>query len=312
MVHFRRNVPKRAKRGVSDFATLLQDIEQEARTNRNVSIGVGALAAITTVVEHTTDSRMPDTPSVAGGDILSRFRAAQNGGGREVTTQKLHPGTRIDLKNKKFVQPPLTQFSTGALHETLKYILKRIGMRWQIPGFMLLGDTESALYNSVLAIGSPFVKAREQEQEEFGKKTVEMLWKALRVAYNTGVLKTSATFEEIRTLLKIEYTPPTVALQDETQVTARRATEHAAGIIDKRTWREQANYDNDEIEERLQSQTPAQPSQDISASVEQAKQNMGITEEIAKIVDDWKRKLISEEAQITEISQRENNATPES
>src|SRR5262245_17057709 len=69
MEHIKRNVPANAKRGVSDFLSVLGDLEREAKLRRNTAEGAALQAAIAWVVEVPAGTLPAAAQGGVGGDI---------------------------------------------------------------------------------------------------------------------------------------------------------------------------------------------------------------------------------------------------
>ncbi|MGC1272368.1 MAG: hypothetical protein WBC44_01580 [Planctomycetaceae bacterium] len=235
--HFRRNVPRSAKRGVTDFFPVLEDGDGETRLNRNIREGMAILACIPFVKEYATD-KLP-AGGVAGANVYTALRPRVGGGTRTVSRQKYVPGMIPELKGASYKPGPLSGMRGDAVTEIAKAVVKRMGTRWSLPSFMMLGDTETALYNAVLTIGSPFVKARESDQAWFGENWVRLIWKAVAVfARQDGFNR--VTLEEIERLVEIDWEAPAVAITTDSERATRQETEIRMGILSPQTACEEA------------------------------------------------------------------------
>src|SRR6185369_4253327 len=58
-----------------------------------------------------------------------------------------------------------------------QYSLRRIGVRWNMPEYMISGDASNGNYSSTLVAESPFVKAREADQQFYKRHFLSILWK---------------------------------------------------------------------------------------------------------------------------------------
>ncbi len=265
MVHFKRNTSRKAKRGVSDYFAMLEDIEGEGKLNASLRKGMEILANIPFIKEFPTGSSMS---SPSGADIQSISLPSIGGGSRTVQQVKYHPGTVPSIRGGKYQAGPLAQMRNDAVMDCLKYLLKRMGTFWTIPNFMMSGDTDTALYSAVLAIGSPFVNQREKDQTFYGAGFVEIIEKALRIAYETGQISHLApSFARLMSLVEIDYEAPQVTMTDETAQAQRDQIDIQSGIKTIQTAREQRGIDHDKEEERMAIQRKNQPVQ-IESAVE--------------------------------------------
>jgi hypothetical protein len=229
--------------------------------NNSLGVGLGVLCNIPFIKEFHT----PTTGAPIGGDSTSMPAARLGGGTRMVRRERYHPGTVPELRNgAKYQAGPLTQMRNDAVMAFLAYLLKRIGTFWTLPGFMMGAEADSQLYSSVLAIGSPFVIRREQDQIFYGEKYIEIIEKALRIAWETGqISRLEASFERLMSLIEIDYEAPKVALTNELEQSEANRNNVEAGIVSLQTAREQTGLDPEKEQQRAQADP--QPQGDVVA-----------------------------------------------
>lgn len=237
---FRRNVPVEAKRGVSSLYKVAADLEREAKLNRNSAEGMSILSAIA-YIKKLAKPAMGAPGGMLGGDVMSRVRTTQDGGSRTVQRQRFWPGTIVTLSDADYAPSPLAQMNTGALRDVMNAIVRRAGICDALPGWMLTGDTESALYSAVLAMGSPFVNACEEEQEFLKDRWLALHWKALRLVPCQDWF--GMPLEVVERWVEIEATAPSVALTDTPEQATKMAAQIGAGILSKQTACEEGGRD---------------------------------------------------------------------
>ncbi|MGZ3316610.1 MAG: hypothetical protein ACXU95_04830, partial [Isosphaeraceae bacterium] len=95
------------------------------------------------------------------------------------------------------------------------FMRRSIGVRWSFPEYMISGDASNANYASTLVAESPFVKARQADQQWYGRHFHAMLWKVLRLEYEAGTLdRFGLKWPEIVQLVDVTFDAPEVASRD--------------------------------------------------------------------------------------------------
>src|SRR6202008_1833776 len=67
-----------------------------------------------------------------------------------------------------------------------QYVLRGIAVRWNMPEYLISSDASNANYASSLVAESPFVKAREADQQFYKRHFGSLLWKVGRLAWEAG------------------------------------------------------------------------------------------------------------------------------
>lgn len=230
---FRHNVPVTAKRGVSDFYKTLADLERELKLNRNSAEAMTILSAIPYIKEYATAQGLSQGTAPRGADTIATARSRQEGGTRTVQVTRHNPGTIPLVQGAKYIAGPLAQMNVGALRDVANAVVRRIGIPNGMPGWMLTGDTETALYSSVLAMGSPFVNACIEHQSFLKERWLALHWKALRCVSCRDWF--GASLEEVERWVEIECTAPAVAIEPPDQKATRLTTEVNANIKSRQT-----------------------------------------------------------------------------
>lgn len=245
--HIKRNVGPESRRGVSDFAIALGDIEREAKIRRNTAEGAAILAAIVMIREHAEGVSRSTIESMVSSNATSSFeRTTASGGAATVYGQQAVPGTVKDIPHgMKAMMGPMGTLNQPIYVQVSQYLLRVIGQRWAMPEYMISGDASNANYSSTLVSESPFVKAREHDQEFYAAHFIELIWKALAMYYRGGVLRVGS-WQQLRESVKIvaEYASP--ASRNRTEIASANKVLADAGILSKRTWAGDADLDYDE------------------------------------------------------------------
>lgn len=264
VVHIKRNVPLRAKRGVSDYLAMLPDIEGEGELTRSLAHGMKILASIPFFKEFSEVNANKRPPTGADGRLTSM--AKTGGGSRSVERVRYKPGTIPQISGGTYRPGPMSSSNAVPVMDTLKWLVNRMGSFWTIPSFMLTGDTETALYSAVLAMGTPFVRRRQKEQEQIGEAHKRLIWIALRIAYETGqISRLAASWQQIERAIDITYTPPKIALESDKEQAETQAVKVNTGVISEKTAAEEMGEDPEQEESQAEEEeTPLGEAFDVA------------------------------------------------
>ena len=231
--HWKRNVPRTAARGVSDIYPVSQDLVRESKIAKNSAAGSAARAAIAWVEELVAGM----TQSGAESSAISRALTRSTVTGDQTTTRirEMKPGTAVKVPNgKKYLAGPDGPATEGNL-AVAQYLLRRFGVRWSAPEYLISGDASNGSFASTLVAESPFVKAREADQSGHGRRWASLLWKAIRIGYQAGLFSQWIPWEEIFRTIEIDCEFPDVASRNELQLTQAMVAQRDAGFISDRT-----------------------------------------------------------------------------
>ena len=216
MVHFKRNVSRNAKRGVSDLFHVIEDCSNEIKLSRNTVTGAALQASIPWVEE------MPIGTTLAGAGALATsqadFQYTRNKavGAETVNRRRYQAGTIPRLSPGRVFKPgPMGTERADNFIKVGAYVTRRIGIRWTFPEYMISGDASNANYASTMVSESPFVKAREADQHWYGRRFHSMIWKMLHLEFEGGELaKFGLNFQQIEMLIDVDVDAPAVASRD--------------------------------------------------------------------------------------------------
>ncbi|MDB5390861.1 MAG: hypothetical protein JWM11_6507, partial [Planctomycetaceae bacterium] len=237
MLHVKRNVPRNAKRGVSDLYWIANDVQREAKIRRNTADGAALQAAIAWFREHAQGTTVSAVQSMVDGQAVD-FRQQRTSSGTRPTRQgKLRSGTVVDIPESMKVLPgPMGSERNANFILIAQYVARAIAQRWAMPEFMFTSDASNANYASTLVAESPFVKARETDQRFYSQAFVELLWKVLRLAHEIGrAFRNIEKFDDLRQFVEITATGPRVSNRDELQTVQRQQIEVDMGTLSLET-----------------------------------------------------------------------------
>lgn len=234
----KRNTPRKAKRGLTDYWPVQTDMERDAKLSTNLAVGAAVLAGIPWFENHKkgTNRDQAQAGMAAGLSNYSRAMAANRlatlGDGR--TVQHREPGTVVKSSDGiERTMGPLGQVRQPIYIEVCQHLRRSIGLRWLMPEYMISGDASNANFASTLVSESPFVKAREADQRFYIAHFKAMLWKAIKVAFDHGRFAKFANlnFAGIVALCDLQIQPPMVASRDKTAQLAELDQLWQAGLL---------------------------------------------------------------------------------
>lgn len=234
----KRNTPRKAKRGLTDYWPVQTDMERDAKLSTNLAVGAAVLAGIPWFENHKkgTNRDQAQAGMAAGLSNYSRAVAANRlatlGDGR--TVQHREPGTVVKSSDGiERTMGPLGQVRQPIYIEVCQHLRRSIGLRWLMPEYMISGDASNANFSSTLVSESPFVKAREADQRFYIAHFKAMLWKAIKVAFDHGRFAKFANlnFAGIVALCDLQIQPPMVASRDKTAQLAELDQLWQAGLL---------------------------------------------------------------------------------
>lgn len=259
--HFKRNVTASAKRGFSDFYDIIKDLYNESRLTGNATAGAAlqaAIAWIRQVPAGTTQSQATDIGRNAATRTASS--PAAGGGNRLSNVGRYAPNTVLTIpQGQEYLPGPLGAERNAGFDLIGQRVLKRCGVRWGMPEGMISGDSSNNNYASALVAQSPFVKGRQADQIWYGKRTISLLWKVIRMAWENGRFdRYHVNIDQMREHCKIVASYPTVESIDPLEQTNVAEKRIAMGILSKTTAAKQAGLDLEE-EIRLGANEPPPP-----------------------------------------------------
>ena len=242
MVHIKRNVPRNAKRGFSDFYPIEPDSLRGEKLRRNMAEGAAVQSAIAFVRQHVQGVTATGARTMVGGNSTATSGGTTSGGLSKV---KYGPATIVDLAAGLEYKPgPMGSDRANDFMVVANYVQRTQAVRWSMPEYMFSGDASNANYSSTLVAESPFVKSCEAEQRFYSRHFVDMLWKVLRLRFELGAFAAfGLTWEQIEQVIQIKAQCPTVATRDPLARAQAAEIEIRSGTLSPKTACEEAGHD---------------------------------------------------------------------
>ncbi len=249
IIHYKRNVDRIVKRGVSDFHAVYKILQKAEKLLGNTAEGAAIQAAIAFIRQHVKGTTQSGVQGfVAGKAFNTVSQPTPNTTGRTRHFQKYAPGTTIDTPAGMEHKPgPLGSERAPHFIAVIQAALRAAFARWAMPEFMT-GDASNANYASTLVAKSPFVIGRKAEQHILKQRHKRIFWRAVRIAYDAGVFKQYGIehFDDLKNLIDIKIDSPKVEAEDELKLAQTQQIEILSGTLSRRTAMAERSRDVDE------------------------------------------------------------------
>ncbi len=154
----------------------------------------------------------------------------------------MRPGTRVDIKaGAKYHAGPLGTPRGQSYLDIVQAALRLVGVRWQMPEYMISGDASNNNFSSTLVSEAPFTKSSEAKQTFYCRKYQELMWKVLAMAYQAGLFELPP--RRAQQYLSLTCTGPDIAVRDKLEDHTIRKEEHQAGLLSLDTWAAETGRD---------------------------------------------------------------------
>jgi hypothetical protein len=254
MVHLKANVPRSAKRGVSDFYAVTRLFRQDDKMEHNLATTAAIQAAIAWIRQYPQGVTQSGAQGLVGANKTGSLTIQGQYGNQSRDATRYPAGTILDIANgMSYLAGPTGMAQANPNLLLIQAMIKRtMGVRWQMPEYMISGDASNADYSSTKEAGGPFVKAREADQVFYGSAFVELLWKALRMLHEVGrFAQFGLSWQRFEALLKITVNYPPVATKDPQAAATTQQILVGMGAMSRRTASEQNGLDYDQERENM-------------------------------------------------------------
>lgn len=265
-LHWRRNVPSYAKRGVGNNYTAHVYMGRADKVLANTAEGAAVQAAIAYIVEHVEGTTSTQAQEIIKGLMnVQTNRGALPGKPPSQPGKKIIPGQRVDIPAGMKYHAGLFGSNNASIYiDVMEALLRLSGTIEAFPEHMLTGDAGNNNYASSLVAESPFVQGRLSDQEVRKMRLIEFIEKLCRIAIDAGALR-GYSWAEVKPGLKVTVQPPQIISRDPAALTDAIAKQRELRLVSKRTASQQLGLDfeqeqmNLKKEEALEPQPPAMP-----------------------------------------------------
>lgn len=246
MLHIKRNVGMQAPRGVGDFVPVFEDMRNEAKLAPRVVLGAALQAAIAWVEEMPVGTTQGQAAGIGSTDLRYQKQATPSGTPRSQRATQYNPGSILRPSPGRQYKPgPMGAERNTGFEVAAQYAMRRIGIRWLMPEYMISGDASNANYASAMVSESPFVKARQADQQFYGQHIKSLIWKVVKLAHDLGWLDSAMPWERLRQSIDITVNWPDVVTRNPQELLDKLRGEVELGVTSRRTAATELDRDYD-------------------------------------------------------------------
>jgi hypothetical protein len=254
LIHHRsENVDRTIKRGLPDFVyDTYEALKSAGRTVGNMLESAGIQASVAEIRQH--EIATPDQVQTFV-DSESDFQTADSWTGQKVNNRRSMPGEVRDIpKGMTYVPPP---FSNGAPAwiQIVQAGLRRAGVRWNAPEWLISADASNGNYASSLVAESPFRKRCEAWQADYRTPFNLLVVRAVRRAADAGRIRAEGktwTWREIKRLVDITSDPPALEARNLLSEAQTNQIRLQAGVFSPQLWCAADGVDYEQVQADLE------------------------------------------------------------
>lgn len=203
--HRKANVDMNFKRGLSSLYGIDEHLDRSYRLLRNMSTVVEIQSAIAMIRKHRKTSGAVENFAARNASFTRQNPLS----GNNENFQRIRPGSVLDVKEGSDYEFPAVGLKPGAPVEVLGAELRAIASSKSLPEYMIGSDASNANYSSTMVAESPAVRFLQGEQANVIESDLELIWAAVEVAINAGILK-----PETVTICDIQAEAPNLIMRD--------------------------------------------------------------------------------------------------
>lgn len=253
VAHWKRNVRRRAKRGVGDFYTPHVYLLKGDKVFSSTADGTATQAAIAYIVKHgpgTTQTQASAFTSMAR--YTGRVDPITGVAERAISAKG---GTkRLDIKGMDYYAGPLGTNNSKIYVEVMSAAMQLAGTIKAFPDGMLTGSSSGQNFASSLVQQSPFVQGRVAEQNQRANRLEKLIIKILGCYVRCGAIPGMDELDDLMRAIEIAVTPPPVIPIDKAALATSLKTQAEAGWLSDKTAMQELGRDYQTEQANLQEQ----------------------------------------------------------
>lgn len=266
-VHWKRNVPRNAKRGASDHFTTHKWLNYGNKVLSNTAQGAAIQAAIAYIVEHAS--------GVTAGQAAALASARSNVvvkndpiTGEAYKSREVRPGQVVDINNGgKYHSGLLGSNNSNIYIEVMESLFRLSGTVYAFPEHMLTGYAGNNNRASADSAESPFIQGRYRDQRSRSRRFKKLLKQIAKLVTRTSKL-INQEWGDVEAGLSITISPPEIVTRDIKSLTESLALQQDRGWVSNRQAMNELRRDYEEIQ--------AQRAEESEEAKERAKANGGV------------------------------------
>lgn len=242
VVHYKKNVEKSIKRGVSSFWFVYKELRKAGKVLNNTGASAAVQAAIAWIekmgpgVKQAQVEDITQFSQTMSQALLSRANSSSST--NTVQDEPIEGGTVRRVENSRELEPSPVSSAASNLIAIADALSRYGGVVWNMPEYISSNNANNTVYASSLVAESPFVKKCKTIQKKTAKPFREIIYRALEWAAEKGRLG-SIKPERVRDVFEVSIEYPEVAARDPEKETARRKILNEGGVLSEETWANQ-------------------------------------------------------------------------
>lgn len=243
VIHWTRNVPLSAKRGISDFYWVYSPLRHSAKVYHNTAIGAQLQAAIAYIVEHASGANSKAVERLIASRKLDPTNASSESVryGRQ-PGYRVKPGHVVDLYNgASYKASNLGSTANNVFIEVMEAGLRLAGAMHGFPEHFLTGYAGNNNMASSVEAKSPFVQGRLSDQGTRSQRFRSLICLVLYWEFGRE------GWEEIAPGLEVSVSLPKIVDSDMTAITGALVMQKEQGWVSDRQAVNMLGYDWDEV-----------------------------------------------------------------
>lgn len=250
MTHYRRNVKRLIKRGLTDFCFgTLDGFDLAGRLRTNLGDTAAQQAAIVGIMQHETGTA-DEIEAALTSDAEYAETDPVSGSQWPVRRQRKGEWQHIP-KGQLYINPPTA--ANSPIHiQVLQACLRGAGGRWHPPEWMVSGDSSNNNYASALVADAPWVKVIQQQQPCYARAFRRTDWLVIDHWCDThgGVVAAGRLWskEEIHRHLDVLVSGPSPASRNRLEEAQIAAIEIPLGAESRQNYAQTQGREWDQID----------------------------------------------------------------
>ena len=244
--HWKRNVRRRAKRGLSDFYTPHVYLLKGDKVFTRTADGTATQASIAYIVKHANTTTPTQASSLTSMARVTGRIDPITGQARE-RAMSVGSNTRLDIKGQDYYAGPLGTNNSKIYCDVMSAAMQLAGTIKAFPDGMLTGSTPGGGFASSLVAQSPFVQGRVAEQQQRANRLEKLIVKILSMFVKAGAFSNHGIdcLDELLCCISIAVTPPPVIPIDKAALASALKTQKDAGWVSDKTAMQELSRDAD-------------------------------------------------------------------
>ena len=262
MCHARINVDRIIARGQSDFFAAYKTVESASKLLHGTIVGSTLQSYIALIREHAEGVTPTQITDFSASSRDNQMTVSGSGGTtKAINARRWYPGETLDVPaGLKYHASPLGNAARGVAYiQVVQAAMRKAGIRWSMPEYLISGDLSNANLASTMAGGAPFERSAAAIQAFYIRSYREVFRKVLRIAHGAGWFSrlSGLAWRDLWAMIDVKIDGPQTSVRDRDKDHQINIDLHDRGILSSATWA--ARVDLDYEDEVANGATPAAP-----------------------------------------------------